>query len=386
VIARFHLGALSAAETGLYIQHRLAIAGLHGPIPFDARALKKIHAITAGVPRRINLLCARSLLGAWANGLKQVDSKVVKKAASEVFETGANVPGLMRSPHLALWVSAAGVVMLAMALGMYINRLYQKGPSTQAPTTKLPHSESNNDSNNAAKSLVADEASDKATDVKAPSAVVSATKPPTLEDLRVLWPTLARTQEAAMLDLLPLWNIARTSEDPCLAAAHAKAQCFRATDLTFPLLRQMGRPGILVLQGASPSPAYGLLVGLTETTATLQIEGTLHVISLTSLATMWQGGFITLWTPPAGYVSELREGSSGPLVSQLERQLAALEGNAVAVEPGKPPVLDQALASRVRTFQRSRGLKADGHPGPMTFMQLERALGNKEPSLQMGNF
>ncbi len=68
VIARYHLQALSADETRQYIAHRLAVAGLQGPLPFQQRALARVHALTGGVPRRINLLCDRALLGAYAAG------------------------------------------------------------------------------------------------------------------------------------------------------------------------------------------------------------------------------------------------------------------------------------------------------------------------------
>src|SRR5512132_1456501 len=87
VIARFHLGVLTEAETIHYIDHRLAVAGLTGPTPFDRRSLQRIHRLARGVPRRINLLCGRALLGAWGNGLHRVDRSIVDKAASEVFDT-----------------------------------------------------------------------------------------------------------------------------------------------------------------------------------------------------------------------------------------------------------------------------------------------------------
>ena len=67
VIARFHLDALSPAETQEYIAHRLEIAGLERPTPFERKALRRIHQLSRGVPRRINLLCDRALLGAFAN-------------------------------------------------------------------------------------------------------------------------------------------------------------------------------------------------------------------------------------------------------------------------------------------------------------------------------
>src|SRR5882672_10277972 len=62
VIARFHLQALSPRETTKYIRHRLSIAGFSGPLPFDRKLLRRIHRLSRGVPRRINLLCDRALL------------------------------------------------------------------------------------------------------------------------------------------------------------------------------------------------------------------------------------------------------------------------------------------------------------------------------------
>jgi general secretion pathway protein A len=89
VTARCHLAALNLAETRQYIAHRLAVAGLIGALPFDGPALKRIHELTRGVPRRINLLCGRALLGAWAKGTQQADRAMVERAAKEVFDIEA---------------------------------------------------------------------------------------------------------------------------------------------------------------------------------------------------------------------------------------------------------------------------------------------------------
>ena len=85
VIARFHLEALSEAETRQYVRHRLAVAGLKKSSPFEREALRRIHRLSRGVPRRINLLCDRALLGAYAEGRPSVDKRIVDKAAAEVF-------------------------------------------------------------------------------------------------------------------------------------------------------------------------------------------------------------------------------------------------------------------------------------------------------------
>ena len=85
VIARFHLGALSESETAQYIRHRMAIAGMNTPLPFDRPARQRIHQLSRGVPRRINLLCDRALLGAYSAGKARIDSAIIDKAAAEVF-------------------------------------------------------------------------------------------------------------------------------------------------------------------------------------------------------------------------------------------------------------------------------------------------------------
>jgi general secretion pathway protein A len=84
VIARYHLDALTPRETAQYIHHRLTVSGLTGALPFDPASMQRIHALSRGVPRRINLLCDRALLGAYASGKPQVDQAIVDKAAAEV--------------------------------------------------------------------------------------------------------------------------------------------------------------------------------------------------------------------------------------------------------------------------------------------------------------
>ena len=86
VVARFHLDPLAEEETAHYIKHRLSVAGMNGLIPFDREARHRIFELTRGVPRRINLLCDRALLGAYASGRQRVDKAIVDKAASEVFD------------------------------------------------------------------------------------------------------------------------------------------------------------------------------------------------------------------------------------------------------------------------------------------------------------
>lgn len=85
ITGRFHLTGLQANETGAYITHRLKIAGGNGAQLFSDRAMKRIHQLTGGIPRLINSLCDRSLIGAYTDSQERVDESTVKKAAKEIF-------------------------------------------------------------------------------------------------------------------------------------------------------------------------------------------------------------------------------------------------------------------------------------------------------------
>ena len=85
VVARYHLPALSASETAGYIAHRLAVAGLKGPIPFDGESLGLIHQLCHGVPRRINVICDRAMSNAQATGSRRVDRHAVERAVEQVY-------------------------------------------------------------------------------------------------------------------------------------------------------------------------------------------------------------------------------------------------------------------------------------------------------------
>ena len=129
---------------------------------------------------------------------------------------------------------------------------------------------------------------------------------------------------------------------------------------------------------APASAAFAVLTGLTESSATLRLNGASQTVSLAVLATLWQGDFATLWRAPDGYTAPLGPGSAGAVVDRLAAQLAALDGSPPAAT-GR--AFDAALKARVNAFQLAQGLKPDGRAGPTTFMQLNRASGAAEPHL-----
>jgi len=115
VVARFHLDPLGEDETAHYIKHRLSVAGMNGLIPFDRDARHRIFELTRGVPRRINLLCDRALLGAYAGGRQRVDKTIVDKAAGEVFDARERLAPWSRRRLALVGSLALGVVVAGTA-------------------------------------------------------------------------------------------------------------------------------------------------------------------------------------------------------------------------------------------------------------------------------
>ncbi len=192
-------------------------------------------------------------------------------------------------------------------------------------------------------------------------------------------PTLLREVDQAWRELAQVWKLPVPQQgDPCTALQREGVQCFSRT-LSLPVIRELGRPGILTLDAATGSPRYALLTGLTRDSATLQAGGSEQTVTLTALAQRWEGGFATLWRSPPGYSGR----SDHPeTIAWMAKGLAKATG---APEPSGPATLDGALRSRLRAFQTAQGLAADGQPGPMTFMQLNRAAGVDEPRLHSGS-
>jgi general secretion pathway protein A len=83
ITARYHLPHLSLPETDAYIRHRLEVAGCSYEL-FPKSVVRIIFKLTDGIPRLINVLCDRALLGAYASGQRYVDKSIMRQSAREV--------------------------------------------------------------------------------------------------------------------------------------------------------------------------------------------------------------------------------------------------------------------------------------------------------------
>lgn len=111
VTARYHLEPLKQGEIPAYIQHRLEVAGTSRNI-FPERLNRSLWQETGGVPRLINLVCDRAMLGAYARDLREIDTSILRQAVREVFDHH------VFRQRLFMVLNAAATLLLVAAAGL----------------------------------------------------------------------------------------------------------------------------------------------------------------------------------------------------------------------------------------------------------------------------
>ena len=399
VIARFHLDALSAQETQQYIAHRLAVAGLQGPLPFSRSALRRVHALSRGIPRRINLLCDRALLGAYAAGVREVSAGIVQRAAAEVFDAPASA-AVARSARgqwprwaVAGLGVAAGAALVAggWALGAWPQWSRQGVVSSAAPAgATASKTSASAPSSSAPPSSAASTAA--VTTPTAPAAGASAPRgaaPVVLSDLQQFVAALPASDTAAWQALASAWG-ARVADgaDACAALPRDGLRCYRNRRAGLNLVRQIDRPVLLTLFPSEEGDVAvaAVLRRLDGDMATLEGAGRTVRVPVAELAQVWRGDMATLWRTPPDMPDkgDLAETAAG--AAWLDQQLAtAAAGGSRAGAPaaGRTTTPAQRQA-RIQRFQLAQGVTPDGRAGPLTLMLLNRVNGVSEPRLRTG--
>jgi len=357
VIARYHLGPLGEAETGAYIAHRLAVAGAVG-VPFPPALTPLVHRLAHGVPRRINLLCDRALLGAYVENSPQVTRAILRRAAAEVF---ADDPAVRRAPRH--WPLLAGGALACVALGA-------------AAWQMLPQ--------HAARPAAASVAAVKPAPVASvASSAPSASKPVAIAAaaLGAPLPTL-ESETAALGTLAALWGPSFASlagADPksiCEAALHANLRCHAGRGGLYEL-RLLDRPAVVTLHDG-PRTGYAVLVGLDERSVTLAQGDRRERVDIAAFVARFGGEFTTFWRMPAAFRDVVAQGDRGPDVDWIAQRLAGLHS---ATAPALDAPLDARTKEWLRAFQAAQDLKADGVAGPRTYMRLNQLSNVAEPRL-----
>jgi len=366
ITGRYHLDPLSREETSGYVKHRMRVAGATAEV-FTPSALREIHRLSGGIPRVINVICDRALLGAFTQEDHRAGAALVRQAASEVYGRPVPAPWLKWTTTAAV---AAAVGLMGYGIWSYLaarrDSVAQSPPAQDAPAAAV---------STAAPPAVVVPDVQPATAVAAEAAAAPASPPAPVVSLDEL---LVRhgndtTTEAALGKLFALWG---ATYDPgrgrgCDQAAKQGLECMFQKG-SWAQLRALNRPAILTLTDDLGRSHQVVLSRLDDEHATIDLGGASRDVPVTAASRYWFGDFLLLWRPPLAVVKALTPGMRGADVRWLRDSLRATQGLPIA-PPGND-VYDDELTRLVQDFQRQHRLAVDGIAGVQTQIALDTAL------------
>ncbi len=361
ITARFHLGPLSKKDVDAYVSHRLAIGGVDRQL-FPASLMPTLYQLSSGVPRLINLICDRSLLGAYVQGKDKVDKATLKKAAQEVFgrkeEGGKRLKifgGSVRLHPPVRWPTvgwiSAGICLLVA--GAVITMFPYQNISPLAP---LP--------------------------VRAVQEKTQALPMATLQ-----WPPeqpLGQSEEMAFQALFRQWGSSYKVVEKkavCVQAAREGLQCLKGLSDVKRLI-DLNRPSVLKLFDDKGNSFYALLKVVQGQRITLFLADRDLTVDVKELEKKWLGEYTLFWKVPPSWKGEIRPGESGKHLQWFAQLMTKKTGDS---RFGLKRTYDQEMVKEMKKFQLEEGLVPDGFVGTQTVIHLLSRYGEGEPLLSKGS-
>lgn len=345
ITARYHLRPLDAHATGAYLRHRLTTAGAKR-FPFTADAVKRIHRHSGGVPRLINVIAERALLGGYAQDLLAIDAKTVDRAASEALAPGGSDARKDTRDRMPLMIGG-GLVLATLVIALMLSRRDGPAPGTQladaaAPATTAPAPASASDQ--------------PARPVQAASALGGEAL---LQRVQQATPDASREWQALNARWGAPASVRKVSADACPAQPAPGWRCLRSRATLDQLLR-VDRPVLLRLR-AEPKATWASLLGANPGadvgSVRLSIDGQAFDADRVALASLWNGEYLALW----------------PVPDTVETRFTAGEPRAVAWVGAR--LRDDGIDAAdpvvgLRTFKLRHGLRNDAALGGDTLFVL----------------
>ncbi|MDY6994555.1 MAG: AAA family ATPase, partial [Pseudomonadota bacterium] len=350
ITARYHLQPLPLKDTQAYIRHRLAVSGAAQPL-FTAKAMRRVHRYSGGIPRLINIICDRALLGGYVKSKTLVDTKIVRQAVAEV----RGEPIRQRSP----WRWAFATVSLVLML-IFLAALLWEFKNTPPETIQML-------SESPPETINLPLPQQQTTPPEVPSLPVAevAQPPPTLLEL-LQDDTVPSDAEAAFTTLFRYWELdyqALPGQTACERAAVEGFGCLSHAG-NWEDIRQLNRPVVIELVTENGTQHHVVVTRLNEKVAVLDFAGSVFDFPLAKINEYWLGQFLLLWNPPALPVPMLKVGMVHEAVIWIKTLLDKIEGR----QTPATPVFNQELRQRIIAFQRLHGLGIDGVVGEQTML------------------
>jgi len=331
ITVRYDLKPLDSGDIKGYVEHRLVVAGNRGDLKFTNGALKKVFAYSKGNPRRINAVCDRALLIAYAVEKRTVSERMLAKAIEEVRGDVVVDPRTKNIYGKRFGLAAFCVILLIVAAvfgGWHFKNDIRKQPAPVEKTTVTKI-------------------------IRIPRKPV---EPPKKAS------SLFLDKKGSLAALFRLFNEKRS-----VGSIFSKGEHLELVSLTIgPEYHVMFKKPFLVrLSGTMPPPRYLLVGKLTQVGATVvDADGREHPVARDFILKNW-GSKISWFYPYKNRGDNLKKGVNSSEVLEVQK---VLYKTGYSVEP--TGVFDESMVQEVIKFQKDFGLMADGIIGPQTMAVL----------------
>lgn len=382
VVARYHLTHLSQPEVKAYVAHRLHVAGA-SPALFPEALARPLFRASGGVPRLINLICDRALLGTYVQGRQQVNKPTLRNAVKEIL--AVQQP---KQPLRYRWIIAAGLLALAGATvftaGAYMGTIFTSVTATIPASMAWSTPAASAVQKPAAQPVAVQMAGAAQFASAVPEATPVAAAPPTQP---IEWPDNVLRVNSEALALQSLFKLYGSEfnvqygwhEELCRKVLKHGMRCYTGRSGLSDLML-LDQPAALRLIPADRHEFWATLVAVEPPTATLAIAGVERRVALSDLDKLWPGQYLLIWKPPQGFRDGIKLNQRGTDVAWARRALSTIDGGP---DDGSD-LFDAALAQRVRAFQLKEGIQAVGMVGPQTAIRLNARSGQSGPRLAVG--
>lgn len=403
ITARFHLQALSKDEVVDYVHHRLAIAGGKGTL-FPLHVLKRIYKFSGGVPRLINLICDRSLLGTYTQNRLQVNSQTVDQAAEEIFgkqpqwatKTTAFLVGitLIASVTSIGWNISANLSsersILAAGVSATASGKALTTEEAPLPAKKLRSATAETIAPAVTSRVAIDiipiavvDSVDEAAAMQTESEPLHRASPmPVYADLQeLLLQSWNQNASIAFHDLFSIWGTdypVSSTTNPCDVAISVGLRCWHRLG-SLRDIKHLDRPVILVVTDRNRRTLYITMSQHSSNAVTLIINGSPHLVHSDEMQRHWDGRYTLLWRMPPEYQRPSKLGDQGVEIDWLEEQLTRIQNRSARTT--LPLIFDAEMQQQVKQFQMSTGLLPDGIVGFQTWIHINSHNGVGIPYL-----
>ena len=433
IIAHFHLKPFNLKDVRAYVHHRLSVVG--APLRlFSDSAVRKLAKYSQGIPRLINLICDRALLGCFSEERGYVDTRMVSRAAREVFGTHlfskrrnalfAAMPNFKQANNRtnytrpAAWFAAATATLVAVAVAINL----------APPHLPILFNDNNLSSNTIEDTLSEDtlniaetsdtEITDNNTGVDYLSAVTQGdtqkdtsdaeiadngagidylsaltprdmsnadAKPQEIEPAALLWQNrlaIASRKQDPYRTLFGLWGIELPEvleQSPCEYALGHQLDCWHRRG-SINSIKSVNRPALLKMISTEGQLFYAVLKTVDKSDR-LHLVAADQTIGITEdkLDDVWTGEYTLLWRRPENYRDTIYPGDTDQTVGWLSEQLASLTDYGRPIKESLS--YDYDMENHIRLLQKRCGIFVDGLVGKETLIKINTLTG-KPPKLQ----